>query len=294
MIDKNCHGVLQGSFLTPSTLIMVCKRILSFFQIPLDSPLTSWFIIPLTGGNAMKTVKEVSRLSGVSVRTLHHYDAIGLLKPTRVTEAGYRLYDDTALRRLQSILLLRQLQFPLKEIQEILDSPGFNPMQALTQQIRLLELQRQHLDNLISHARQIQKTGVIPMDFSAFDTTELDRYAADAKAKWGKTEAYKEFAQKTAGQTKEQAQASGDALMNIFTQFGAIRHLSPASADAQALVAKLQSFITEHYYTCTKQILQGLGQMYIAGDSMTENIDRAGGTGTAEFAHQAIDIYCKA
>lgn len=241
----------------------------------------------------MKTVKEVSRLSGVSVRTLHHYDAIGLLKPTRVTEAGYRLYDDTALRRLQSILLLRQLQFPLKEIQEILDSPGFDPMQALTQQIRLLELQRQHLDDLISHARQIQKTGVIPMDFSAFDTTELDRYAADAKAKWGKTEAYKEFAQKTAGQTKEQAQASGDALMDIFTQFGAIRHLSPASAEAQALVSRLQSFITEHYYTCTQQILRGLGQMYIAGDSMTENIDRAGGKGTAEFVHQAIEIYCK-
>lgn len=71
----------------------------------------------------MKTVKEVSQLTGVSVRALHHYDAIGLLKPTRVTEAGYRLYDDTALARLQSILLFRQLQFPLKDIKSILDSP---------------------------------------------------------------------------------------------------------------------------------------------------------------------------
>ena len=79
----------------------------------------------------MKTVKEVSRISGVSVRTLHHYDAIGLLKPVRVTEAGYRLYDDEALKRLQSILLLRQLQFPLKEIKEILDAPGFDPMHGL-------------------------------------------------------------------------------------------------------------------------------------------------------------------
>ena len=103
----------------------------------------------------MKTVKEVSLLTGVSVRTLHHYDAIGLLKPTRVTEAGYRLYDDTALGRLQTILLFRQLQFPLKEIRDILDSPGFDPMEALTQQIHLLELQRQQLDNLISHARKI-------------------------------------------------------------------------------------------------------------------------------------------
>ena len=81
--------------------------------------------------------------------------------------------------------------------------------------------------------------------------------------------------------------------MAIFAELGAIRHLSPASAEAQALIAKLQSFITAHYYTCTKQILRGLGQMYIAGDAMTANIDRAGGEGTAAFAHEAIEIYCQ-
>ena len=131
------------------------------------------------------------------------------------------------------------------------------------------------------------------MDFSAFDTSEMDSYGAQAKEKWGKTEAYKEFEQKTAGQTSDQMRSTGDALMDIFAQFGDVRHLSPASREAQALVAKLQGFITEHYYTCTKQILQGLGQMYIAGDSMTENIDKAGGAGTAQFAHDAIDVYCK-
>ena len=241
----------------------------------------------------MKTVKEVSKLTGVSVRTLHHYDAIGLLKPAQVTQAGYRLYDDTALERLQTILLLRTLQFPLKEIREILDRPGFDPADALAQQIELLELQRKHLDGLIAHARRIQSTGVMHMDFSAFDTTELDHYAAEAKAKWGKTDAYREYEAKTAGQTPSQMQDAGDGLMDIFTKLGAIRHLSPASPEAQALVAKLQSFITEHYYTCTKQILRDLGQMYIAGDSMTENIDKAGGPGTAQFAHDAIEIYCK-
>ena len=241
----------------------------------------------------MKTVKEVSLLTGVSVRTLHHYDAIGLLKPTRVTEAGYRLYDDTALRRLQTILLFRQLQFPLKEIREILDSPGFDPMEALTQQIHLLELQRKHLDNLISHARKIQTTGVFSMDFSTFDTTELDQYTAEAKARWGKTKAWQEYEQKAAGQTVEQKQSTGDALMDIFARFGKIRHLSPESQEAQELVASLQDFITRHYYTCTKPILQGLGQLYIAGDSMTENIDKAGGEGTARFAHDAIEFFCR-
>ena len=131
------------------------------------------------------------------------------------------------------------------------------------------------------------------MNFEPFDTSKMDAYAAEAKAKWGKTDAYKEFEQKTAGQTTVQMQSTGDALLEIFAELGSIRHTSPASEKAQALVTKLQGFITEHYYTCTKQILRGLGQMYIAGDSMTENIDKAGGEGTAEFAHQAIEVYCK-
>jgi len=241
----------------------------------------------------MKTVKEVSKLTGVSVRTLHHYDAIGLLKPTHVTDAGYRLYGDEPLTRLQMILLFRQLQFPLKEIRQILDSPTFDPVLALQQQIKMLELQRDHLNTLISHARRIQKTGVMDMNFEPFDTSEMEAYAAEAKLKWGKTEAYQEFAQKTKDRTHEQMQSTGDALMDIFVEIGAIRHLSPDSAQAQALIEKLQNYITAHYYTCTKQILRGLGQMYIAGDSMTENIEKTGGEGTAMFAHEAIEIYCK-
>lgn len=241
----------------------------------------------------MKTVKEVSRLTGVSVRTLHHYDSIGLLKPARVTDAGYRLYDDAAIGRLQTILLFRELQFPLREIKEIMDSPEFDPVSALEQQIKMLELQRNHLNALISHARQIQKTGVMDMNFEPFDNSEMDEYAAQAKAKWGKTDAYKEFDQKIKGKTQAQIKTAGDALMDIFVALGAIRHLPPDSGEAQDLIAKLQNFITEHYYTCTPQILRGLGQMYISGDSMTENIDKAGGEGTAEFAHKAIEIYTK-
>lgn len=241
----------------------------------------------------MKTVRQVSKLTGVSVRTLHHYDAIGLLKPTCVTEAGYRMYDEEALRRLQTIMFFRQLQFPLKEIGKILDSPGFDPVEALTQQIQLLELQRQQLDRLIDHARTIQRTGVIPMEFAPFDTSKLDTYAAQAKEKWGHTDAYRESQQRTKDQTAEQLQETGDKLMAIFGEIGAIRNGDPASPEAQALVKKLQDFISAHYYNCTKQILRGLGQMYIAGDSMTENIEKAGGTGTAEFANRAIEIYCR-
>lgn len=130
------------------------------------------------------------------------------------------------------------------------------------------------------------------MDFSAFDTAQMDRYSAEAKAKWGNTEAYQEFRQKTNGQSHQQMITTGDGLMDIFTEFGAVRHLSPASDEVQTLVIKLQDFITAHYYTCTKPILRSLGQMYIAGDSMTENIDQAGGENTAKFVHDAIEIYC--
>ena len=239
----------------------------------------------------MKTVREVSRITGVSVRTLHHYDAIGLLKPAQVTEAGYRLYDDAALGRLQTILLLRELQFPLKEIRDLLDTPDFDPMAALDDQIRLLQLRREHLDRLIDHARQIQKTGVMNMDFKAYDTKKLDTYAAEAKKRWGHTDAWRESQEKQKTQSQEVSDADG--LMDIFRRLGAYRNGDPAASEAQALIRELQEYICDHYYNCTNQILMGLGQMYAAGDEMNENIDRAGGSGTGDFARRAIEIYCK-
>ena len=241
----------------------------------------------------MKTVKEVSHLTGVSVRTLHHYDAIGLLKPTQVTQAGYRLYDDAALGRLQTILLFRELEFPLKDIKAMLSASDFDPMAALSDQIRLLQLRREQLDRLIDHARQIQKTGVMNMDFKAYDTKKLDAYAAEAKQRWGRTDAWKESQEKAKGKTREEQAAEADGLMDIFRRLGQLRQGDPASPEAQALIAELQQYICYHYYNCTNQILFGLGQMYAAGDEMNENIDRAGGEGTGDFARRAIEAYCK-
>lgn len=241
----------------------------------------------------MKTVKEVSLITGVSVRTLHHYDAIGLLHPTRVTEAGYRLYDDASLARLQSILLLRELQFPLKEIRDILDTPGFDPICALEDQIRLLELKRDHLNDLIAHARQIKKSGGISMNFKPYDTKKLDTYAAQAKERWGNTDAWRESQEKAKGKTPDQQLSEADGLMDIFRRLGQYKDGSPAVPEVQALVAELQQCICDHYYNCTTQILSGLGQMYAAPGEMNENIDRTGGAGTGEFACRAIEIYCK-
>ena len=240
----------------------------------------------------MKTVNEVSKLTGVSVRTLHHYDAIGLLKPTQVTAAGYRLYDDTALARLQTILLFRELQFPLKEIKSILDSPDFDREQALQQQIGLLELQRRQLDKLISFAREIIETGVDTMDFSPFDKTEIEQYKAEVKARWGETAAYKEYEEKTAAQSEKTQTDAAEKLMQVFAKFGKVKHTNPEADEAQALVESLRQCITENYYNCTPQILKSLGQMYVGDERFKANIDARGGVGTADFASKAIEIYC--
>lgn len=240
----------------------------------------------------MRTVSEVSKLTGVSVRTLHHYDAVGLLKPSAVSDSGYRLYDDTALERLQTILLFRELQFSLKEIKRILDCPDFDRKQALRQQITLLELQQKHLGELIAFAREITEKGENIMDFSAFDKTEMEQYAGEVKARWGDTQAYREYEQKAAEQSGTDAESEADKLMPIFAEMGKYKHLAPDCEKAQALVESLRQCITENWYTSTPQILQSLGQMYVLDQRFKAAIDAAGGEGTAEFAGRAIAVYC--
>ena len=241
----------------------------------------------------MKTVTEIAKQTGVSVRTLHHYDAIGLLKPTAVTEAGYRLYDEDALMRLYLIIIYRELGFSLKRIAELLNAPDFDRNQALAEQIALLEQKREQLQNRITFARGLILTGVRHLDYEGFDYKKLDDYSAQAKTMWGKTDAWKEFEQKSKGRSKETARALGDDMMALFTKAGQLRHLDPGSGEVQQWVAQLQAFITEHYYTCTKPMLKVLGEMYDGGGSMTENIDKAGGAGPGAFAKAAIYLVCE-
>ncbi len=240
----------------------------------------------------MRTVNEVSKLTGVSVRTLHYYDEIGLLHPTQITDAGYRLYDDTAMELLQQIMLFRELEFPLRDIKDIVNGEDFDRNKALEQQIQLLTMKKEHIENLITFARGIQGIGVRNMDFSAFDVKKMDEYATQAKAAWGKTEAYKEYEKKTANLTEEQKNNIGDGLMELFKELGQMMDREPGDVMVQKQVEKLQNYITDNYYNCTYKILAGLGKMYSGGGSMTENIDAAGGKGTADFATKAIEIYC--
>ena len=239
----------------------------------------------------MKTVKEVCKLTGVSARTLHHYDALGLLKPTKVTGAGYRLYDDAALERLYMILVFRELGFPLKQIGAILDDPNADKQQILTQQITLMEDRLQALRNHIDLAKMIASTGGTYMKYDAFDPKKAADHAAQAELLYGKTEAWQEYKQKSAGRSQQHQQALGADLMAHFAKLGAMRPCDPRSEEAITWAKELQEFISAHYYTCTPQILGCLAMSYADGGSMTENIDQAGGPGTGAFAKEVIDTY---
>ena len=242
----------------------------------------------------MRTVHEVSLLSGVSIRTLQYYDRIGLLHPSAYSQSGYRLYDDAAIEKLQQILLFRELAFPLREISKIVNDPAFDRNRALEKQIEMLTMQKERLADLISFARELQTNGGKLMeDFKAFDKSKLEEYAAAAKAQWGATQEYSEYEQKANHRSQKAEMQLGSQMMDIFSAFGNIRTTDPASASAQTLVQKLQAFISEHFYDCSDEILCQLGEMYASGGEFTKNIDRAGGEGTAQFVHQAIQIHCK-
>lgn len=240
----------------------------------------------------MKTVNEVSKLTGVSIRTLQYYDKIGLLSPTKYTESGYRLYDDAALEKLQQILIFRELEFPLKDIKDIVNRSDFDKTKALDQQIGLLELKKEHIENLLNLCKYLKVRGVRNLDFTAFDSSKLDEYAKKAKEQWGNTREYKEYAEKSKNWTKEQESALMADLTRLFEEFGAMKEKDPASDEVQAQAKRLQDFITENLYTCSNDIFFGLAGGYIGGGELTENIEKMGGKGTAEFIYQAIKIYC--
>lgn len=243
------------------------------------------------GGNSMMKISEVSKLTGVSVRALQHYDKIGLLHPTKYTESGYRLYDDTALEILQQILLFRELEFPLKEIKKILNNPDFDQQKALEQQITLLTLKKERLEKLISFAREIQTIGGKIMNFSVFDDQKLNEYMKEAKSQWGESAEFKEFQEKNKKRTMYENQTLEKEFMSLFVDFGKLKGAEVFSKDVQAQVKKLQEYITEHFFTCSLEILASLGEMYMSDERMTRNIDKAGGEGTAQFVSEAIKVY---
>ncbi len=239
-------------------------------------------------------IKEFARLTGVSVRTLHYYDEIGLLKPAFINEEnGYRDYDEKSLERMVEILFYRELDFPLKSILGILSSPDYDKTAAIRKQKELLTLKKERLEKLISALDEAEK-GEVSMN--AFNNNEYEaarkQYADEVKQRWGGTDAYKESEQKTASYSSDKWSDVNAGLNAVLAEFAAIKDTStPESEAAQSLVKKLQTYITDNFYTCTPEILKGLGQMYVADNRFKSNIDK-NGNGTAEFISKAIKTYC--
>jgi DNA-binding transcriptional MerR regulator len=241
----------------------------------------------------MLTVNEVSKLTGVTVRALRFYDDKGILNPARRTEKGYRLYGAEQLKKLQTILLLRELDFSIDEIAGIMRTPSFDAEAVLDSHIKLLEMKRDRIERLIAHALELKKKGVNAMDFSSFDTKEIDKYREEAKRRWQGTEAWIEYERNREGRSPKQTIEAGERLMDVFREFGELRaDGSPESSKAEKLVMKLRTVITEEYYNCTPCILSGLGRMYAEDERMRRCIDEAAGEGTALFASRAIAAYC--
>ena len=241
------------------------------------------------------SISETAKLTNISVRTLHYYDQIGLLSPSMVSETGYRYYDEFALEKLQQILFYRELDFSLKEIAQIMTTSNYRKEDALIRQRELLILKKKRINKLIS-LLDANLEGESKMSFQEFDMSEIEtqkaKYAKEVEERWGNTEAFSQSKARTDSYKAEdwkQITEEADAIMREFAQN---IHQAPESEVPQRLVKKWQTFITQTYYECTDEILEGLGKMYVADERFQHNIDKFG-EGTAQFMSDSIKNYCK-
>ena len=234
-------------------------------------------------------IKEFAQQIGVSVRTLHYYDEIGLLKPSEVdAQNGYRFYDERSLERMQEILFYRELDFSLKTIAQILSSPDYDKQQALTRQRKLLLAKKERLERLIDALDSMEKGEGFMKPNNEYEDLK-NKYAEEVRQRWGSTDAYKESQQRNTDFS--QAASLLDAVFEEFAELDR-SGTSPDDEAAKIQVEKLQRCITDNFYTCTNEILAGLGQMYVADVRFKNYIDKHG-EGTAEFVSQCIKSYCK-
>lgn len=238
-------------------------------------------------------VKEVADLVGISVRTLHHYDAIGLLSPEETTESGYRIYSNNDLEVLQQILFFKELGFPLKKIKEIINSPSFDRKEALVQHRKMLLEKRSRIDKMIA---TIDKTtqhskGEINMSnkekFAGFDFSH-NPYEQEARDRWG-DKAVDESNAKINKMSKDEQKGLGEEFDRIYQELAALRHESPESDEAQAGIKVWYDYLNK-IGNYSLDAFKGLGQMYVDDERFTKNIDKYG-QGLSVFMRDAMAVY---
>ncbi len=242
-------------------------------------------------------IKEVAELAGISVRTLHYYDEIGLLVPEEKTDAGYRLYSDQNIETLQQILFYRELGFSLQRIKEIIHSPSFDRQAALKEQREMLYEKRRQLDEMIE---TIEKTikhekGELNMSneekFAGFDFSN-NPYEQEARDRWG--DDVVERANAKVNNLSDQEKKSMEEQMNsLFRQLTKVRNHAPDSDEAQTAIHKWYEFLNSnfnHHYSL--EAFRQLGQMYVEDERFTNNIDQFG-EGLAVFLRDAMQVYAE-
>lgn len=242
-------------------------------------------------------IHELARLSGVSVRTLHHYDNIGLLRPSRRTENGYRDYSDRDLDRLQQILLFRACGFSLENIQMLLDSPSFDREQAFLLQKKMLVHEKERIDTMLCTLEKSMQSmkGEISMSsaekFEGFDFSK-NPYEEEARRRWGNDTVEKSNACFKALSKEKQANVA-EQMDNLFRELSHLRVEASDSETVQTVVGRMFRFFNENFGNIyTPEMFAGLGQMYVNDPRFTKNIDRYG-DGLSQFLEEAMSVYAK-
>lgn len=241
------------------------------------------------------TVSDAARLAGVSVRTLHHYDDIGLLTPSARTDAGYRLYDERDMERLQEILLFRELEIPLDDIGVLLSGGAFDRQAALELQREMLAQKSARIGAMITsvdRAINAERTGVRMTTaemFEVFGDFDPAEYEDEVKERWGETDAYKESARRTARYTKADWQHFKDESQQIGSDTAALMDAGVPADDPRAMdlaeAARLQ--IDTWFYPCSHEMHVNLAEMYIADPRFTATYEKIH-EGMARYWHDAI------
>lgn len=276
----------------------------------------------------MKTVKEVSEITGISIRTLRYYDEIGLLKPTELTEAGYRLYDNKALEKLQEIMFFRELEIPLIDIKKIMDNPNYDKERALLAQKSLLEQKRNRLNGIIELITDVMK-GVNTMSFGAFSNEEVQKMvnhtllcmskeSLDGQVqKYGSIEKYKEYlisgfaneratadllkwygskenvmeaVMQSTGSVEEIRQGQ-DENAKIYKQFMAAKETGNMEMAHSAVEMLAENYKTMFMLNNARNILIDLAKEYSSNEKLAEVTDKQYGAGCAEYIANAIKLY---
>lgn len=246
------------------------------------------------------TVKEAAKISGVSVRTLHYYDEIGLLKPSGRSEANYRLYSAVDLERLQQVLFFRELDFPLKEVKRILDDPGYDRRGSLLQQRQWLVQKKSRTEGLIvavdaALAALEKGTNMGKKELgSLFEGFDPSQYEAEVEQRWGESDAYRESARRTKQYTKNDwasVKQEGDEIAGRLAQLME-QGLTADSQQAVEIAEQHRQYICKWFYPCPKQMHTQLGQSYVDDPRFTANIDKVR-AGLAQFWCDAIAANAK-